>query len=430
MRSRQYLRLLVLAAVLGVPVSAAAYWFLWAINHGRHLLFETLPAALGYASVPAWWSLPILAVGGLLAGATIRYLPGHGGHSPVDGFRAGAPPSAAELPGVLLAAIASLCFGAVVGPEAPLIALGSGLEALVLRLRKRPASEKEIAVVGVTGAFAAVAFLLGSPLVGAFLMLEAVGLTGPRAKVMLVPGLLCSGIGFLVAVGINSWRGLGTVSLKLADVPAYTHPESAAFLWAVGFGAGAALLGSAIRRLGLLVGSRVKSRPLLLTPVAGLVVAALALLYTQWTGKAASDVLFSGQESLPTLLRDAGTYSGDALVLLIACKGLAYGISLGSFRGGPVFPAIFIGGTAGILFAHLPGLPLTAGVAMGMGAMTTVMLRMPMTAVLLASLLLGSEEIVAMPLIIVAVVVAFVANAWLEPAVARTAPGDGESPRV
>ena len=58
---------------------------------------------------------------------------------------------------------------------------------------------------------------------------------------------------------------------------------------------------------------------------------------------------------------------------------------------------------------------MTAGVAMGIGAMAAVMLRMPMTAVLLASLLLGQEGIIAMPLVIVAVVVAYVAAAWLAP---------------
>jgi H+/Cl- antiporter ClcA len=427
MRSRQYLRVLVLAAALGVPISAAAYGFLWAINHGRHLLFETLPTALEFTSVPAWWPVPFLAVGGLLTGAAIHYTPGRGGHSPVDGFQTGAPPMAAELPGVLLAAFASLCFGAVIGPEGPLIALGSGLAALVLRLRKHDATDKEIALVGATGAFAAIAFLLGSPIVGAFLMLEAIGLAGARAKVVLVPGLLCSGIGFLVAVGINSWTGIGMVSLKISDVPAYAHPEGVAFLWAVGFGAGAAVLGSAIRRLGLLVRPHVEGRPMILTPVAGLVVAALAMLYAQLTGKATSDVLFSGEESLPTLVGNGGTYTVGALVLLIVCKGLAYGISLGGFRGGPVFPAIFIGGTAGILFSHLPSLPVTAGIAMGMGAMTAVMLGLPLTAVLLASLLLGSAGIVAMPLVIVAVVVAFVGTAWLEPVGARVSQGHGDS---
>src|SRR6516164_1898053 len=74
MRSRRYLGLLVLAAILGVPISAAAYWFLWAINHGRHGLFEALPAALGLTPAPAWWPLPVVAVGGFLAGMAIAYL--------------------------------------------------------------------------------------------------------------------------------------------------------------------------------------------------------------------------------------------------------------------------------------------------------------------------------------------------------------------
>jgi H+/Cl- antiporter ClcA len=177
-----------------------------------------------------------------------------------------------------------------------------------------------------------------------------------------------------------------------------------------------------IRRLALLVRPYVERRSLMMTPVAGLVVAALAMIYAEVSGKASSDVLFSGEDSLPPLVSDAGTYTVGTLLLLIVCKSLAYGISLGSFRGGPVFPSIFIGAAAGILLSHLPGLAVTAGLAMGMGAMTAVMLRMPMTAVLLASLLLGPEGVVAMPLIIVAVVVAFVASAWLDPQPADPAP--------
>src|SRR5262245_27828654 len=90
LRSRQYLGLLVIAAILGVPISAAAYYFLLAVNHGHQWLYEALPIALGFETVPPWWPLPVLAVGGLIAGAVIGYLPGRGGHSPVDGFQAGA----------------------------------------------------------------------------------------------------------------------------------------------------------------------------------------------------------------------------------------------------------------------------------------------------------------------------------------------------
>jgi H+/Cl- antiporter ClcA len=414
-RSPQYLGLLVTAVIVGIPVSAAAYSFLWAVKHVQHWSFETLPATLGFDAVPAWWPLPFLAVGGLITGVAIAYMPGRGGHAPADGFKAGAPPTPAELPGVLLAAFASLCLGAVIGPEAPLIALGSGLAALVLRLRADSPSDQAVAVVGAAGAFAAVAFLLGSPIVGAFLMLEAVGLAGAKEKVVLLPGLLCSGIGFIVSVGIHSWTGLGKMSLSIASVPEYSRLEAVQFLWAIGFGALAAVLGSSIRRLGQLVRHHVEPRPVLLTPVAGLVVAALAITFTQVTGKANSHVLFSGEESLSGLVQNEASYTVEALVLLIVCKGLAYGVSLGSFRGGPVFPAIFIGAAAGLLLSRLPGLPVTAGLAMGMGSMAAVMLRMPMTAVLLASLLLGQGGVVAMPLVIVAVVIAFVATEWVAP---------------
>jgi H+/Cl- antiporter ClcA len=104
-----------------------------------------------------------------------------------------------------------------------------------------------------------------------------------------------------------------------------------------------------------------------------------------------------------------------ALLLLLACKGLAYGASLSSFRGGPVFPAMFLGAVGGVALSHLPGLPLVDGVAIGISAMTAVMLRLPLTSVLLATLLLGSDGLAVMPLAIVAVVVAYVASARLTP---------------
>src|SRR5262249_46398097 len=192
----------------------------------------------------------------------------------------------------------------------------------------------------------------------------------------------------LVAVGLNRWTGIGTVSMKLSDVPAFSHPEGVTFLWAIGFGAGVAVLGLSIRRLALLVRPHSERRPLIMTPIAGLVVAGLAAIYAQGTGQVNADILFSGEENLPILVRSTGTYTVGTLLLLIVCKSLAYSISLGSFRGGPVFPSLFIGAAVGILLSHLPGLPVTAGMAIGMGAMAAVMLRMPMTAVLVPSLLL------------------------------------------
>jgi H+/Cl- antiporter ClcA len=52
---------------------------------------------------------------------------------------------------------------------------------------------------------------------------------------------------------------------------------------------------------------------------------------------------------------------------------------------------------------------------MGIGALCVVMLRLPLTSVLLATLLLSSDGLQVMPLAIVAVVVAYVASARLTP---------------
>src|SRR4051794_28540905 len=201
LRSPAYVKLLVLAALIGVPVSAVAYGYLKLVAVLQKALFTDLPDALGYDTVPAWWPLPVLAVSGLLVALAIRELPGTGGHSPADGFKpAGALPPR-ELPGVVAASVATLAFGVVLGPEAPLIMIGSGLGVLAVNLAARDSPPRVATVIAAAGSFASISALFGSPLLGAFLLLEASGLGGPMLLVVLVPGLLAAGIGSIVFLG-------------------------------------------------------------------------------------------------------------------------------------------------------------------------------------------------------------------------------------
>jgi H+/Cl- antiporter ClcA len=415
LRSRSYVQLLVLAALIGVPVSAAAYGFLKLVAVVQEAVFETLPEGLGFDTAPTWWPLPVLALSGLLTACAISYLPGRGGHSPADGFQASGPWPAEAVPGVLLAALATLGFGAVLGPEAPLILMGSGLGVLAVRLAARDAPPTATAVMAAAGSFAAISSLLGSPLLGAFLLLEASGLGGPMLGLVLLPGLLAAGIGTLIFIGLDSLTGFGTFSLAIPDLPPFAHPTGVMFLYAIVFGLVAPFLGRGIQLLALAVRPHVEPRMLLLMPVLGLLIAGLAIGFAEATGHPISDVLYSGQDQLGGLMADAEKYSVGALLLLVACKGLAYSLSLSSFRGGPVFPAMFLGAAAGIAASHLPGLEFVPAAAMGIGAMCTVMLRLPLTATLLATLLLGTDGLAAMPLVIVAVVVAHVFTARLTP---------------
>jgi H+/Cl- antiporter ClcA len=429
LRSRAYVQLLVVAAILGVPVSAAAYGFLALVNYLQQEMFIHLPHGLGFTSEPIWWPLPVLAVGGVLAALAIRYLPGRGGPSPAGGFKVHGPPSPAELPGVIFAALATLIFGAVLGPEMPLILIGGGLVLVALRAARRQVPAQGRAVLASSGSFASISTLFGSPILGAFLLMEASGLAGPMMGLVLLPGLLAAGIGSLIFVGLNAWTGLGTFSLAIPGLPHFGSPTLGEFGWALVIGVAAVLVGAGIRWLGRFLHPYAERWTLLALPLAGVIVAGLAILYAEGTGKASSDVLFSGQSGLPHLVQHSADYTVGALLLLLVCKGLAYGVSLSSFRGGPVFPAMFVGATGGIAMSHLPGLPVVAGVAMGIGAMSVVMLRLPLTSVLLPTLLLLSDGLAVMPLVIVAVVVAHVAAARIMPApVAESRPAAQRTP--
>ena len=416
LRTRSYAGLLVLAGIIGVPISAAAWGFLELVTVLQSEIFTHLRTRSASPTsrsggpfhcsrCPACWSR-----------STIKYLPGTAGHLPAEGFKAGGAPSPIELPGVFFAALASLALGVVIGPEAPLIALGGGLGVCAVRLAKRDVPDRTTTAVAAAGSFAAISTLLGSPILGAFLLMEAAGLGGAVMDLVLLPGLVAAGVGSLIFVGLGavewSWNVLAG-DPKLAVLRPTRrrrvrvgHRRSA---WPP------PSLGSGVRVARAVPAIRVMPRMLLLTPLVGLAIAGLAIAFTEGTGKGTSEVLFSGQSALGALLGNTAAYSLGALVLLLACKALAYGASLSSFRGGPIFPALFVGAVGGVALSHAPGLPMVAGAAMGMGAMMVVMLRLPPTLVLVATLLLLSDGLAVMPLVIVAVAVAYVASARLTP---------------
>ena len=64
---------------------------------------------------------------------------------------------------------------------------------------------------------------------------------------------------------------------------------------------------------------------------------------------------------------------------------------------------------------------MIAGVAMGIGALMVAMLGLPLTSVLIVSVLLEADGLTLMPIVIVAVVVSYVVSAWLRPEPGSTA---------
>lgn len=413
-KSRRFLALLVLAGLVGLVVSFAAWGFLELVHQIQVGVFQRLPKDLGFHSAPRWWYLPVLAIAGVLTAFAITRLPGRGGHSPAHGLSTSRI-GPIDLPGVVLAALASIGLGLVIGPEAPLIALGGGLGLLAVHLINKDAPDQLGAVLAAAGMFAALSLIFASPLIAAVLLIEAAGLGGARLTLILIPGLLAAGIGSLISIGMGSWTGLSTSAYALGPLtlPAFARPDITDFLWTAPFAAAIALGIIAIFRGALAAERYVASRPFLFLPLIGVVVAGLAIVFTYATDKGASEVLYSGQDQLPGLVSNASSWSLGALALLILFKGVGYSLSLSGFRGGPTFPAMFLGAAAGLMASHLPGYELTPAVAVGLGAGVVAVLRLPLSAVVLAVLLTDRSGAGSAPLVIFGVVVAYITVVWL-----------------
>lgn len=417
MRSAAYRKLLVLSAGVGIAASLVAWSLLTLVPVIQDAVFLDLPDALGYAAPPWWWPLPVLLLAGLVTAVAITRLPGGGGSIPADGLSAGiTPPSA--VPGIALAALATLGLGLVLGPSSPVIALGMGTALLVLQRVQRDAPPQARRIVAAAGGFAALAMVLNNPLVAAIILIEAMGIGGGSAALVVLPGLLAAGIGSLLYFGFGSISGLPTDTYALQPLPlepldSITFGTFALVVLAAGL---AALCGIAVVWGGQRVAALVRRRPLVLVPGAGLAVAALAIAFGQSTGEAEYAVLFSGSRALAPVVQAADSWSLATISLLLAAKAVAWSISMGAFRGGPVFPAVFVGTVGGLLAAELTGLTVSAAIPAVVGACLVAILRLPLSAAIIALLLGSGAGLVATPLVIVAVVVGYlVVSAFEQP---------------
>jgi H+/Cl- antiporter ClcA len=425
---KDLLRVIVSALLVALPISLVAIGFLNLVDVLQTWVWQTAPADLGLGSTPWWWAIPWLALAGLLVSLAILLFPGRGGHVPANGT-GGPPVPPAAVVGVLLAALAGLPLGVVLGPEAPLIAMGTGLAVGISRLLRLSPGGRLEALIGVAGAAAAISIILGSPLTAVVFMAEAVAITGGPVIAAIIPALLGVGIGALLFSGLGSNPGITAQSLQLVKLDTVPAPDLGDLLWAVPVGVVAAIVMTVVFAVGQRVAERLgplsRGRLVGATMVVGLVVAGCASAYALITGRSPFDVASSGTATLATITGDPAAWSSGALIALLVFKALGYMLSLGAFRGGPIFPSILLGGAFGVLLAPLPGLGVAGGLAVGMAAFAAAGMRMPLSAVALTCLMFGTNATGVFPEVALAAVVAYAARAALDKraAAANAAPG-------
>ncbi|MFH7595367.1 chloride channel protein [Streptomyces racemochromogenes] len=425
LKTPAYRKTLALCALVGIPVSLVCFWFLAGLQELQHLLWDSLPNGLGWDGAPWWWPMPLLLVSGVLVGWIASRLPGAGGHVPAAGLAVGAP-STKALPGVVLAATASLPLGAVLGPEAPLIALGGGLALLLRDLARGPGTPQASVLMGVAGAAAAISVIFGSPLIAAVLLIEVVGVGGPQLVAVMLPALLSSGLGALVFTGFGRWTGLKTGGLTVRIPDAVPRLDAADVGWGLLLAVAVAVVLRLTVGAGQGVAAFVTRQTVGRTALCALGAGVCAAVYALVTGRSPAEVASSGQAAMAGLVGDPHAWGAGVLVALLLCKTVAYALCLGSLRGGPIFPALFLGAAAGVLAAPLPGLGVVPAVVAGLAAAGAGVLRLPVTSAVMALLLIDSPSMT--PVAILATVAALVTAEVLPVRRVRRKPEEPEAP--
>ena len=400
-----YLGLVGLGALLGIPAALVAALFLGAVHDLQHWLWTDLPSDLGHSSPPAYLVILLPAVGAVVCLAARKLLPGDGGNPPIEGIGSAPLPIRAAA-GIAVAALGTLAFGAVLGPEAPLIALG-GITGLAVTYFFKKVPEQAKPVVSTAGSFSAISSLFGGPIVGGMMMVEGGLGLGARILPVLLPGFVAAAVGYVLFIGFGNWGGLGSESLAYPTLPPYHGTHLYDLLIAIVVGIAAASVISAVRHGAeqlMIRGPKRIGVPSLL--IGGGLAVGLIAQTAGWLGANSQDVLFSGQAGVPDL---EGSATTKIVLILLVAKGLGYAISLGcGFRGGPIFPAIFLG----IAVATFPvvwfGTSTTVAVATGSAAGIAAGTRLLFTPVLFGALLVGTNGLDAVPAAVLAA-----SAAWL-----------------
>lgn len=362
-------RLPALAAVYGLIAGAVAAVVLWLMGVVTDLVWSGPDAR--------WYVFVMILVGGVLIALLQRLEPdaSAGVGEQVDDLR---NPARIKRRAALFAAagaIVAVGFGGAIGPEAGILAVVSQLSALIgLRLSRDAAEARLLSEAGTAGALGG---LYGSPPAGAVVAQENPEV--PRWQLYLA-GLT----GFLGFVAVHGWLGSGH-GLRLHLPPHEPSPYGTDMLDAVlpallgaAAGLGLAWLTPAIR--GALGHLRGKTLQILVGTVA------FAALATAWPL-----LRFSGQQQMGDLADLAATSSAGTLLALAALKVVAVALCVASgWRGGVVFPLIFIGAAAALAVpVAFPSVSVTVAVVAGAAAAMTAGVGKPLAAALIAVLILG-----------------------------------------
>ncbi|MET9144165.1 ion channel protein [Streptomyces sp. NPDC004042] len=383
--ARALLPLILPALVAGIGCSLLFLLVSGVAERLQGALWEDLPDALGIGRYSAVWMLVVLTATGVLVGLVVWKVPGHAGPDPATLGLSAAPVAPGVLPGLLLATMLMLAGGPSLGPENPIIAANV---ALAFWLGRRLLPRLPQALWPALAEAATIGALFGTAVAAALVISEA--LAGRPMR-----GALWDTLFAPLAAGAAGAMTTTLVAHPTFDLglPPLGRPHAGEVLAALVISSAAALLGlaavyafpyvhRAFARLG---------HPMIALPAGGLVLGLLGVLGGPLT-------LFKGLSEVAELARAPGdrTAGQFATMAVVKLAALLVAASCG-FRGGRIFPSVFIGAALG-LTAHalVPSVPPALGVAAGVLGMLLAVTRQGWVSLFTAAVLVSSPTLLSL----------------------------------
>ena len=392
-QKREFWVLMGCAVILGVFGAFAGLVFIGVIKFGGKWYTDSHPGWFG----GHWWWVAIAAAAGVVVGLLRRLtrlpeqVPGLFEDLKTEHVDPGL------VAGVAVVSAVSLIGGASLGPEKALGTMGGGAGSWIAR--RRGLSEEDSQVNTLAGFAGAYGGLFSSTVIVVMLILEVARPGGQKLAKALAAEIVASSVSFGIYFAIA-----GAVFLDDYKVPHYTFKD-----WQLLAGVPLGLFAAVV--VTLLAGFTMAAAqlfgrlkiPAIAKPVVGGVIFGIV-------GVALPLTMFSGSDQLNTVLGDAGTLGLGLLIATLIAKLLTFAVSQGSgFVGGPIFPSLFIGGTAGVIVHQvIPGVPLGLAFTCLLAAVPGALAPAPFSMVLMAAFLTQVGALQTAP-ILIAVVTAFLA---------------------
>ncbi len=361
-RARTMLLLAPPALIIGVASSLILIVIMKVAAVLQSVLWTSLPSTVGLSASSPTWVILILTLTGIAVGLVIRYSPGHAGPDPATEPLIGAPVDTAALPGLIIALIIGLAGGVSLGPEHPVMAVNIALAVAVgsrILPRVNTLDWTILASAGTIGA------LFGTPVAAALIFSQTLSGNAdiPLWDRLFAPLLSAAAGALTTSLFFHPHFSLPIAhysQMQLADI------FSGAIVAAIAIALGMVAVWC-LPRLHRLM-HRLK-HPVLILGMGGLIMGILGAVGGNIT-------LFKGLDEMQQMaFSQVFTVSDYLLFALIKLAALVVAAACG-FRGGRIFPAVFVGVALGLmLHEHVEAVPAAITISCSILGLVLVVTR-------------------------------------------------------